>query len=67
MKPNNLKEAEKLLKKANQLVFHLTDFSENNFKFCELNVNIDEGGFLRCEGRLNVATISEKNRNHLFY
>ena len=60
LKPNDLKEAEKLLKKANQLVFHLTDLSENNSKFCDLNVKIDEGGFLLCEGRLNFATISQK-------
>ena len=67
LKPNDLKEAEKLLKKANQLVFHLTDLSENNSKFCDLNVKIDEGRCLRCEGRLSFATISQKKRNHLFY
>ena len=67
LKPNDLKEAEKLLKKANQLVFHLTDLSENSSKFCDFNVKIDEGGFLLCEGRLNFATISQKKRNHLFY
>ena len=33
LKPNELKEAEKLLVKANQIEFHLTDLSDNNSKF----------------------------------
>ena len=56
MKPNELKEAEKLLVKANQFEFHLTDLSDNNSKFRDLNVKLDEEGILRCEGRLKIRT-----------
>ena len=57
-KLNELKEAEKLLVKANQFEFHLTDLSDNNSKFRDLNVKLDEEGILRCEGRLKFAPIS---------
>ena len=33
LKPNELKEAEKPLVKADQFEFHLTDLSDNNSKF----------------------------------
>ena len=63
MKPNELKEAEKLLVKANQFEFHLTDLSDNNSKFRSLNVKLDEEGILRCEGRLKFAPIPQETRS----
>ena len=44
LKPNELKEAEKFLVKANQFEFDLTDLSDNNSRFRGLNVKIDEEG-----------------------
>ena len=58
MKPNELKEKVK----ANQLEFHLTDLSDNNPKFRDLDVKLDEEGILRCEGRLKFAPISQKTK-----
>ena len=66
LKPNELKEAEKRLVKAKQSEFHLTDLSDNNSKFRDLNVKLDEEGILRCEGRLKFAPIRRK-RDHLFH
>ena len=63
MKPNELKEAEKLLVKANQFEFHLTDLSDNNSKFRDLNVKFDEEGILRCERRLKFVPISQETRS----
>ena len=62
-KPNELKEAEKLLVKANQFEFHLTDLSDNNSKFRDLNVKLDEEGILRCEGRLKFTLISQDTKS----
>ena len=62
-KLNELKEAEKLLVKANQFEFHLTDLSDNNSKFRSLNVKLDEEGILRCEGRLKFAPIPQETRS----
>ena len=63
LKPNELKEAEKLLVKANQFEFHLTDLSDNNSKFRDLNVKLDEEGILPCEGRLKFALENTRSRN----
>ena len=63
MKPNELKKAEKLLVKANQFEFHLTDLSDNNSKFRDLNVKLDEEGILRCEGRLKFAPTPQETRS----
>ena len=49
--------------KANQLEFHLTDLNDNNSKFPELNVKLDEGGVLCCEGRLKFAPISQETES----
>ena len=49
--------------KANQFEFHLTDLSDNNSKFCDLNVKLDEEGILRCEGRLKSAPILQETRS----
>ena len=49
--------------KVSQFEFHLTDLSENNSKFCDLNVKIDEEGILRCEGRLKFAPIPQETRS----
>ena len=49
--------------KFSQFEFHLTDLSENNSKFCDLNVKIDEEGILRCEGRLKFAPIPQETRS----
>ena len=64
--PIELNETEKLLVKANQFEFHLTDLSDNNSKFRDLNVKLDEEGILRCERCLKFAPILQK-RNRLFY
>ena len=58
-----LKKAEKLLVKANQFEFHLTDLSDNNSKFRDLHVKLDEEGILRCEGRLKFAPIPQETRS----
>ena len=63
LKPNELKEAEKLLVKANQIEFHLTDLSDNNSKFRDLNIKLDEERILRCEGRLKFAPIPQETRS----
>ena len=63
MKPSELKEAEKPLVKANQFEFHLTDLSDNNSKFRDLNVKLDEEGILRCEGPLKSAPILQETRS----
>ena len=63
LKPNELKEAEKPLVKANQFEFHLTDLSDNNSKFRDLNVKLDEEGILPCEGRLKFALENTRSRN----
>ena len=49
--------------KANQFEFHLTDLSDNNSKFRDLNVKLDEEGILRCEGRLKFAPIPQETRS----
>ena len=49
--------------KVSQFEFHLTNLSENNSKFCDLNVKIDEEGILRCEGRLKFAPIPQETRS----
>ena len=49
--------------KVSQFEFHLTDLSENNSKFCDLNVKIDEEEILRCEGRLKFAPIPQETRS----
>ena len=48
--------------KANEVEFHLTDLSDNNSKFRDLNVKLDEEGILCCEGRLKFAPISQETR-----
>ena len=63
LKPNELKEAEKLIVKANQSEFHLADLSDNNSKFRDLNVKLHEEEILRCEGRLKLAPISKKTKS----
>ena len=49
--------------KANQFEFHLTDLSDNNSKFRDLNVKLDEEGILRCEGPLKFAPILQETRS----
>ena len=49
--------------KANQFEFHLTDLSDNNSKFRDLNVKLDEEGILRCEGRLKFAPTPQETRS----
>ena len=49
--------------KANQFEFHLTDLSDNNSKFRDLNVKLDEEGILPCEGRLKFALENTRSRN----
>ena len=66
MKSNELKEAEKLLVKANQFEFHLTDLSHKNCKFRNLNVKLDEEGILRCERRLKYAPIWQEIKSPIF-
>ena len=66
-KLNELKEAEKLLVKANQFEFHLTDLSDNNFKFRDLNVKLEKEGILRCEGRLKFVPISQETRSPISF
>ena len=63
MKPRELREAEKLLVKPTQFKFHLTDLSDNNSKFSDLNVKLDKEGILRCEGRLKFAHIAQETRS----
>ena len=63
LKPNELKEAKKLLVKANQIEFHLTDLSDNNSKFHDLNIKLDEERILRCERRLKFAPIPQEARS----
>ena len=63
LKLNELKEAEKLLVKSNQFEFYLTDLSDNNSKFRDLNVKLDEEGILPCEGRLKFALENSRSRN----
>ena len=58
-----LKEAEKLLVKANHFEFYLIDLSDNNSKFRDMNVKLDEEGILRCEGRLKFAPIPQETRS----
>ena len=48
--------------KVSQFEFHLTDLSENNSKFCDLNAKIDEEGILRCKGLLKFAPIPQETR-----
>ena len=55
LKPNVLKEGENLLVKANHFEFHLTDLSDNNSKFRDLNVKLDEERILRCKIRTHSA------------
>ena len=63
LKLNELKEAEKLLVKADQFEFHLTELSDNNSKFRDLNVKLDEEGILRCEQRLKLAPIPQEMKS----
>ena len=63
MKPNELKEAEKLLVKANQFEFHLTDLSCNDSKFRDLILKCDEEGILSLQGRLKLAPIPQETRS----
>ena len=63
LKPTELKEVEKLIVKANQFEFHLTDLNDNSSEFRDLNVKLDEEGILRCEGRLKFAPISQKTKS----
>ena len=49
--------------KANQFEFHLTDLSDNNSKFRDLHVKLDEEGILSCEGRLKLAPIPQETRS----
>ena len=64
LKPNELKGAKKLLVKANQ--FNLTDLSDNNSNFRDLNLKLDEEGILLSEGRSNSQPF-RRERDHLFY
>ena len=48
--------------KDNQFEIYLTDFSDNNSKFHDLNVKLNEEGILRCEGRLKFAPISQETK-----
>ena len=66
LKPNELKGAKKLLVKANQFKFYLTDLSDNNSKFRDLNLKLDEEGILRSEGSSNSQPF-RRERDHLFY
>ena len=63
LKPNELKEAGKLLVKVNQFEFHLTYLSDNNSKFRDLYVKLDEEEILNCEGRLKFAPIPQETRS----
>ena len=63
LKLNEIKEAEKPLVKSNQSEFYLTDLSDNNSKFRDLNVKLDEEGILCCEGRLKFAPIPQETRS----
>ena len=63
LKSNELKEAEKLLVKADQFEFHLTDLSDNNSKFRDLDVKLDEEGILRCEESLKLAPIPQEMKS----
>ena len=63
LKLTELKEVEKLIVKANQFEFHLTDLSDNSSEFRDLNVKLDEEGILGCEGRLKFAPISQKTKS----
>ena len=63
MKPNELKEAGKLLVKVNQFEFHLTYLSDDNSRFCDLYVKLDEEEILNCEGRLKLAPIPQETRS----
>ena len=49
--------------KANQFEFHLTDLSDNNSKFRDLHIKLDEEGILSCEGRLKLAPIPRETRS----
>ena len=62
MKSNELKEAAKLLVKANKFEFHLTDLSNNSSKSSDLKVKLDDG-VLRCEGRLKFARILQETKS----
>ena len=63
LKLNEIKEAEKPSVKSNQFEFYLTDLSDNNSKFRDLNVKLDEEGILCCEGRLKFAPIPQETRS----
>ena len=63
MKPNELKEAVKLLVKANKYELHLTDLSNNSSKSSDLKVKLDDEGVLRCEGRLKFARILQETKS----
>ena len=60
---NQLKEAEKLLVKADQFEFHLTDSSDNNSKFRDLNVKLDEEAVLCCGGCLKFISILQEKKS----
>ena len=49
--------------KNNQFEFHLTDLSDSNSKFRDLNVKLDEEGILRCEGRLKFPSSSQETKS----
>ena len=63
MKPNELKEAEKPLVKANKSEFHLNDLSDNNSKSRDLNIKLDEERILCCEGHLKFVPIPRETRS----
>ena len=49
--------------KVNQFEFHLTYLSDNNSKFRDLYVKLDEEGILHCEERLKFAPILQETRS----
>ena len=60
---NELKEAEKLLMKANQYDFRCNISRENEVKFRNLNVKLDDENIFCCEGRLQFAPISKEAKS----
>ena len=58
-----VKASRKTFSEIHQLEFHLTDLSDHNSKFRDVNVKLDEKGILRCEGRLKFTPISQETKS----
>ena len=58
-----VKASRKTFNEIHQLEFHLTVLSDNNSKFRDANVKLDEKGILRCEGCLKFTPILQETKS----